>query len=177
MTELLESPALADAIFQRINCRNIGTWLKELAMTLDVPAQALMPIPTVARHEFCAPEHGLRLVLTHPHAGYVEEGDIDRWIIAEAQFNVPAQAGPGEVCRLPFDLDAENETPASASDKLDGDSIGLSERSLAQGDLRQSYFLDDALVVEITWRAELRGIERVWVVRMGSELLAPPAAA
>ncbi|MFZ6748488.1 hypothetical protein [Undibacterium sp. Ren11W] len=174
MTEILDSVALPDAICQRINCRNIGAWLEQLALDLGVSTQVIMPTPPVARHEFFAPERGLRLVLGHPHAGYVEEGDIDRWIISEAQFIVPAQTRTANVCQLPFDLDAENETPQTAQNKLDGDSVGLSARSLAQGNRRQSYFLDNALIVEITWRAELCGIERVWVVRMGSEMLEPP---
>lgn len=174
MTKILDLVALPDAICQRTNCRNIGAWLEQLALDLGVSAPVIMPTPPVARHEFFAPELGLHLVLGHPHAGYVEEGDIDRWIISEAQFIVPAQVYTVGVCRLPFDLDAENETPQTAQSKLDGDSVGLSTRSLAQGNRRQSYFLDNALVVEITWRAELRGIECVWIVRMGSEMLEPP---
>jgi hypothetical protein len=174
MTEILDSVALPDAICQRINCRNIGAWLQQLALDLGVSTQVIMPTPPVERHEFFVPERGLRLILGHPHASYVEEGDIDRWIISEVQFVVPTQGHTDDVFLLPFDLDAENETPQTAQSKLDGNTVGLSARSLAQGNRRQSYFLDDALVVEITWRAELRGIERVWVVRMGSEMLEPP---
>ncbi|MET3120379.1 hypothetical protein AAKU64_004631, partial [Undibacterium sp. GrIS 1.8] len=156
-----DTQSIADTICQHLNCRNIGAWLEDLALKLDVPIAAIIPTSPVLRHEFFLPECGLRLVLNHPHAGYVEEGDIDRWIINEAQFIVSDQNHSDDAVLLPFDLDPDNDTPETVQTKLDGDTAGLSVRSIAQGDRRQSYLLDDAVVVEIIWRPELRGIDRV----------------
>lgn len=164
---------LADALCARIHCRNIGTWLSELAATLGVPADALMPRPPVRRHELIVPGRGLRLVLSHPHAGEVDEGDPDRWVITEAQFSVTGQPDNHWAYPLPFGLCAESETPQTAATKLDGEADGLGARALASGDYRQSFFLDHALVLEIRWNVTLQGFSQVTLIRLGSELLEP----
>lgn len=176
MTTRPAPESLADALCRHINCRNSGAWLAELAATLGLPPEVLMPAPPVARHELVAPGRGLRLVLSHPHADDVAVGDPDRWLLTEAQFGMAGQFDADWTGALPFGLDAANETPESAKAKLGDEADGLSARALAQGDRRQSYFMDDALVVELIWRPELKGIERVRVVRMGSELLEPVAS-
>lgn len=171
----LDSASLADALCQRINCRNIGVWLLELAATLELPPVALMPEPPVARHDIVVPHRGLRLVLTHPHAGDVDVGDPDRWLITEAQFGLSGQFDANWREALPFGLDATSETPETIVTKLGSEADGLSKKALAAGDRRQSYFMDDALVVEVTWKPELKGLERIWIVRLGAELLEPSA--
>ena len=174
-TATLDSASLADALCQRINCRNIGGWLLELAATLELPPTALMPEPPMARHDFLVPHRGLRLVLTHPHAGAVDVGDPDRWLITEAQFGLAGQFDADWTGALPFGLDSANETPETIVLKLGDEADGLSERAVTAGDRRQSYFMDDGLVVEVIWKPKLKGLERIWIVRMGGELLELPA--
>lgn len=171
---VLDPVPLADALCQRINCRNIGAWLQELAAALLLQPETLMPEPPVARHEIIVPHRGLRLVLAHPHAGDVDVGDPDRWLITEAQFGLAGQFGADWNEALPFGLDSANETLESIALKLGDEADGLSQRAIAAGDRRQSYFMDDGLVVEVIWKPELKGLERIWIVRMGSELLDPP---
>lgn len=170
----LDSASLADALCQRIKCRNIGAWLQELATTMELPLTALMPEPPLARHEIVVPHRGLRLALSHPHAGDVDVGDPDRWLVTEAQFGLAGQFDANWIGALPFGLDSANETPASIVLKLCDEVDGLSPRAVAAGDRRQSYFMDDGLVVEVIWKPELKGLERIWIVRMGGELLEPP---
>ena len=170
----LDSASLADALCQRINCRNIGAWLLELAATLELPPTALMPEQPVARHDIVVPHRGLRLVLTHPHAGDDDVGDPDRWLITEAQFALAGQFDADWIGTLPFGLDSANETLETIVPKLGDEADGLSERAVTAGDRRQSYFMDDGLVVEVIWKPEQKGLERIWIVRMGGELLEPP---
>lgn len=169
----LDSASLADALYQRINCRNIGAWLLELAAPLQLPPATLMPEPPVARHDIVVPQRGLRLVLTHPHAGDIDVGDPDRWLITEAQFGLAGQFDADWTGVLPFGLDSANETPESIVLKLGDETDALSQRAIAAGDRRQSYFMNDGLVVEVIWKPELKGLERIWIVRLGGELLAP----
>lgn len=160
--------AWAQEIAERINCHGIGAWLAELAHGLDVPLPALLPEPPLTQHASSVPSRGLHLVLTHPHAGHVDVGDPERWELTEATFFfLPGEAGVWRDA-LPFNLDAQTETPASAQAKLGDDTSGLSPRALVQGDRRMSYFLDDARVVELTFRADMVGLERLHIVRLGS---------
>lgn len=175
-TATLISTSLADAVCQRINCRNIGGWLLELAAKLELPSTALMPEPPMARHEIVVPHRGLRLVLSHPHAGDVDVGDPDRWLITEAQFGLAGQFDADWTGALPFGLDSARETLETIVLKLGDEADGLSQRAVAAGDRRQSYFMDDGLVVEVVWKPELKGLERIWIVRMGGELLEPPCS-
>ncbi|WP_431257625.1 hypothetical protein ACQ86G_23835 [Roseateles chitinivorans] len=79
------------------------------------------------------PEHGLYLVLRHPHAGDVEHGDPDRWLITDVLFDVAGAHGAPWRQALPFGLDARLETPASAQERLDANSLGLGEGRCASG--------------------------------------------
>lgn len=167
------SLSLADALCARVNCRNIGAWLRRLARELELQPTDLMPAPPLKRHEVLVPTHGLRLVLRHPHGGETAAGDPDRWVISDLQFGLAGQFGADWGAALPFGLQALTETPATAADKLDGETTELSKRDLAAGDFRQSYFLNHALVVELLWQPSLQGLTRVSVARLGSELLEP----
>lgn len=172
MSPTLEINELADNIAQRLNCRQIGDWLNALALTFAQPISALLPIPAAENHIFNT--NGLKLTLSHPHAGHVEAGDPDRWLITDAKFDVLGQSGARWDYPLPYSLNALSETPASAQQKLGDNTTEVSARDLARGDRRQSFFLDNALVIEIVWRPELRGIERITLVRLGGELLQMP---
>ena len=171
-------PTLADALCARLHCRNIAPWLNELADALDMPAQDLMPRPPVRFHQVIVDSLGLLLVLRHPHADQVPVGDPDRWLITDVKFGLAGQYGQPWMEALPFGLDPQNETPASAAAKLDTvvESAGPTQAAVERGDLRQTWFCNDALALEVTWRAAGRGIDHVWMVRMGSELLAPRPA-
>lgn len=145
-------------IADRINCRGIAGWLRLFAAALGKNFHDLVPIAPAARHEIDIPEWGLTLVLSHPHAGHVDAGDPDRWVLESARFHPPAAA-------LPFGLDALNETPDSAKAKL-SDDIVVGDSTA--GDRRVSCFLDDARVVELSFAPGLKGLTGVQVVRLGA---------
>ncbi|WP_431257458.1 hypothetical protein ACQ86G_22840 [Roseateles chitinivorans] len=98
-------------------------------------------------------------------------------MITDVIFDVAGAHGGSWRQALPFGLDAHLETPESAKARLDADSLGLGEARLRAGDYRQSFVLDKALVLQITWLPELKGIARVTVLRLGTELLDPDESA
>lgn len=63
---------------------------------------------------------------------------------------------------MPFGLDARNETPDSAKEKLSDDIVA--------GDLRISYFLPDARVMELAFSPTRKGLAEVRIVRLGAEM-------
>ena len=147
-------------IADRINRYGIADWLRLLAASLGKNFHDLIPIAPVARHEIELPEWGLTLILSHPHAGHIDAGAPDRWVLESARFNPLAAA-------LPFELDARNETPDSAKAKLSDDTVA---GNIIAGDARISYFLDDARVVELTFASGLKGLTSVQVVRLGGAM-------
>lgn len=158
----------AEAMCLRVGCHTIAIWLTELAKQFALAPEAVMPTPILAKHEVLIAEHGVRLLLSHPHANYVELGDIERWELTDIQFGLAAQFGQNWCAALPFGLDAEHETPISANAKLGSEASGLTQAQLAKGDRRQIWFQDDARVIELRWRENLIGIEQVWVSRLGT---------
>lgn len=158
----------ADAICDHIGCTGMGERLSALAQALGVTPETLMPTPPRDPHAVLLPERGIRLVLRHINMDEADVADPDRWIISDVLFD---SAWPGP---LPFGLDARRETPTTAEQKLGADTAGLSQTAVNRGDRRQSFTLDDARVVELLWKPALVGIDRVWVVRMGMHLDAPP---
>lgn len=151
-------------IADRINCHGIASWLRQLAAALDKSFHDLVPIAPAARHEIDISEWGITLTLSHPHAGHVEIGDPNRWVLESARFH--------PLAALPFDLDARNETPDSAKAKLSDDTVAGNSTA---GDLRISYFLDDARVVELTFVPGMKGLANVLVVRLGTGMEYPNA--
>jgi hypothetical protein len=158
----------ADAISDHVGCLNMGDRLENLARALNLQPQALMPVPCKSPHTVLLNERGMRITLTHPDAGMVEVGNPNRWVITDVLFGA-AWHGP-----LPFGLDALKETPTTAVQKLGDDMTRLSQSAIDRGDLRQSFTLNDARVVELLWKPTLIGIDRVWVVRLGKPLSSPP---
>ena len=158
----------ADAICAHVGCQAMGDRLENLARAFNLPAQALMPVPCKSPHTVLLSERGVRITLHHPDAGAVEVGNPNRWVITDMLFGAAWQ-GP-----LPFGLDALIETPTTAIQKLGDDMTRLSQSAIDRGDLRQSFTLNDARVVELLWKPTLIGIDRVWVVRLGQPLSAPP---
>lgn len=88
-------------------------------------------------------------------------------MLTDIQFGLVGQLGQYPRGDLPFELDTEQETPTSAFTKLGTDTNDLSQTPLAKGDRRQSWFLDDARVIELRWRENLIGLEQVAISRLG----------
>ena len=159
-------PGLSQQIADRINCYGISDWLRLLAGELNMLPHDLIPIQATVRHEVEC--NGLCLRFHHPHAGHVTVADPQRWEMAEAKFNLlPGERGTWREA-LPYDLDPEAETPESAQQKLSDETSPISSSAIPRGDRRIAYFMDDARVVELTFRAGMVGLERVYIVRLGS---------
>jgi len=166
-------PSFADALALRVYRRNIGLFLQQTAQDLGLPFAALCPSPPADRHRVTVDAFGLELTLSHPHAGHTDVGDLERWLITNAKFGLIGQFGAPWSDALPMGLDPINETPDSVLAKLGEPATALSPARLAAGDRSQSYFMSDALVMALTWREGLRGLEQVWLTRLGSELVDP----
>lgn len=159
---------LADAICDHIGCLGMAQRLPKLARALNVATDVVMPAPPRSPHVVDLPAQGLRLVLRHEGQDAQTSDDPDLWVITDAQFRAPWG------CGVPFELNVQTETPDWAAHKLGGETQPCTAKALAQGDRRQSYFLDDARVVEIVWKPRLIGIERIGVARLGRALDQPP---
>jgi hypothetical protein len=162
--------SLADEIAQRVNCYGLVRWAGELAQTLGIAPALLIPVRPVEKHIPELRDMGLELVF-----GYRGElggiADPERWLLRQVRFHVQAHAAYGAWRqRLPFSLDARNETPASAEGKLGTDRSGGSPREIAHGDTRITYFLPDGRAVELHFAAGMRGLERVGVSRLGKAM-------
>jgi hypothetical protein len=81
---------IASQIFARIGCFDIAAWLHELARTLEIDSAELMPmpVPVLESHTVNVASKGIKLTLSHPHAGDVEDGDQARWALTDAQFSL-----------------------------------------------------------------------------------------
>jgi len=153
----------ANVIAERINCYGIADWLRLLADWLGRTPHELIPVEAAEQVVVDAPERGLKLVFRHPHAGYAEVADANRWILERAVFNPMTAA-------LPFGLDGREETPESAKGKLGDDTSWGSARDIAKKDFRVSHFLADGRVVELTFSPTLQGLANVLLVRLGREM-------
>ncbi len=158
---------LSDALCRAVWRRGVAASLNACCQALGLESRVLMPEPPASIN----PEHhGLSLQLVHPHAGEVEVGDPERWLIRRVQWS--ADPGSGQwLHALPFGLDAVHETPASAALKLQAEGLGLNAVDMAAGDRRQAFFLEDGLVLELQWRERLTGLTQVSAQRLGSDLL------
>lgn len=152
---------LAQEIADHVGCRGMAGWLAELAETLGVEAAELMPIPIQEELKLEFPARGLRLEMSHPHAGDVAEGDLERWVLTQAEFT-PQWTG-----RWPFGLDPMTATPEQAKGLLGSDTSGLRPRDVDAGDLRQTFFLKDGRAVGISWKTDLVGFDGMQVTRLG----------
>lgn len=150
-----------DAMTARVGCRGLGSWFRQLAAVMGLEPAALMPIPARHGHVLDLSDSGLRLTMDHPHASDVEEGDPDRWVMTDVVF-LQNWSGP-----WPFGLNPLTATPAMAQASLGPDTTGLTPKELAQGDLRQTFFLPDGRAIGITWRTGLVGIESIHLARLG----------
>lgn len=159
--ERLALSGLADQIVQRVGRDGLADWLLRLAATMYLHPRQLMPAPAVACHRVHLPHVGILLELWHPHAVAVMAGDPQRWVITRAVFESHWSLP------WPFGLDAAEARYPAVVKRLQGESVGLSPRDIAAGDLRHSIFLADGLVVGLTWRPGGLGFERMEIVRVG----------
>lgn len=151
--ERLALPGLADQITQRVGRDGLADWLLRLAATMHLP------------------HAGILLELWHPHAVAVMAGDPQRWVITRAVFESHWSLP------WPFGLDAAAARYLAVVNRLQGESVGLSPRDIAAGDLRHSIFLDDGLVMGLTWRPGGQGFDRMEIVRAGRTQTFMPAEA
>jgi hypothetical protein len=162
-SERIALAELADQIAARVGCDGLGAWLYRLAFTMHLPPQQLLPEPAVTLHQVQVPHAGIRLELWHPHAAAKTAGDPERWVITRVVFEAPSWRLP-----WPFGLDAELARYRNVMQRL-------TPRDIAAGDLRQSIFMDDGLVVGLEWRPEGLGFERMELVRIGAPISEPVA--
>ncbi len=135
---------------------------------MGLEPKAVMPEPVAAAQ---LTHRRLSLATVDPHAGEALEVDPERWLIRKVDWTADAATGQW-IHALPGGLHPQDETPASAAQKLQALGTGLSAAAVAAGDRRQAFFLEEGLVLELLWREGLHGLERVTAVRLGSELLA-----
>lgn len=155
--------SLADAICTRIGYRNINQWVNELEIYFHIDKHSLLPILIKKEHSYHIQHTGLTLTFSHPHAVYTAEGDPDRWILRKCEFLFNSSTQPVWTVQPPYGLDIAKETPDSISFKLSDDSTELNDK------LTQSYYLNDEHVVVVTWLPAMKGIEKIIVVKLGTD--------
>ena len=148
--------ATADAIAHRVNCYGIGAWLIALLRSLGAALPSGLAVVR-ARVPLELPQHGLRFTL-YAREGAGQPDWADGLVLERAEF----RAGRAS---LPFGLDVQAETFASAGARLSTDTAG--------GSARASYFLPDGRVVELTFKPGGAGLASVLVARLGSEMRWP----
>jgi hypothetical protein len=158
---------LAAEIAARVGCYGVGAWLKNLAQHLSIESQELMPIPVVDSKIALISNKGLRLTLHHPHAGHVDNGDIDRWVLTDAEFGFAGQFGGNWTLPAPFGIDPATCTPLLVSETFGDLLSGVTPNNLSRQSLQQTYFLKDDRAVGMTWKSTSIGIESIHVVRLG----------
>ena len=148
----------ADAIVALIKRPGHGAALEQLLRWAAIAD----PFPTAAAQAettLASPSRHLTLqTMAVPYAA--KRHPWDDIVIEQAVF--------GPHAGLPFQLDPAAETPASARPKLSQDTVGGEADRVARGDRRVSYFMFDATVIEVTFRAGMIGIEQVLAARLGS---------
>lgn len=162
-------PGLADAICARVGFRGIDGWVKNLADYLSLPFTTFLPEQLVRSHSCRLDAIGVTLTFKHPHADYATEGDKSRWFLSDVVISYDPAARAQWLLPAPFQLDTENDSLNQAVAKLSDDYTPLTNARIAEGDRRQSFFLDNPQVVEITWREGMVGIEQIRVGHMGTE--------
>ena len=166
----MNTDEIADQIFMRIGCFDIAEWLGELARTLAIDMRELMPIPAVESKTVAVKRLGLTLVLHHPHAGYVEEGDPARWVLTDADFDLVGDDGARWMAALLRGLDRNSSTPDNIKAVWGDAATGLAPADIAAGDRRETYIDDDGRAMEVTWSQSLQGIDRLHLARLGGHL-------
>ncbi len=160
----------------RVNWWGMADWLRQLALLLRLPADALTPIDATvipadsSRLTFNPPGFGLTVVMFHPHAqSGAAQLDPERWTFESLAFHFTDQGSGIWKGLLPFGLDAAVETPQGAAQKLGDDHTHFPALFDDSTDCRISYFLDDARVIECVFLLGGAGLERLGIARLGKE--------
>jgi hypothetical protein len=162
----------ANAFCARVGRRGIADSLNGFCKTSKLPQNLFTPAAPSAKHLVTLPEFGFEAMMSHPHAGRTQNAEQTRWCMTEIIFYVNHSQKGNFSGLFPFDLDVSNETPDTVKKKLGDDCTHFSYEQLANKQYNQSYFLEDASVVEITWlvqNKQLQGIAQLWVVRLGND--------
>lgn len=156
-------PSLADAICARTGYRGISQWVNELEIYFSLDKNSLLPPSLKEKHSYPIQHAGLILTFSHPHAVYTTEGNLERWILRQCEFIFNSAHQPVWPDRSPYGLDIAEETPDSIPFKLSHDATELNDS------LTQSYYLDDGHVVAVKWLPAMKGIEKIIVVKLGTD--------
>lgn len=148
--------ATADEIAGKTNRFGIGPWLLALIGRLGAGVPNGLAIAR-DRVPIDSPSQGLSLIV-YRRAEPGSPNWSDALVMERASFEA-------DVAALPFGLDPMAETATSARGKLSSDTAGSGDRV--------SYFMPDARVVELTFKAGGVGLQSVLVARLGAETAGP----
>ena len=156
----------ANAIAQRVGTYGNGAWLDALGQWLEVSGAPWLPeSSTDGQVSVAAPKRAVQLMF-HALPTYDTAPTRSRAhhvVLAEALFDAEEIARRAQWAALPFELDALNETPESATAKLASTDIS---RGRGRDAVRMSWFLDDQRVVELHFLDGHKGLRRVHIARL-----------
>lgn len=140
-----------DEIVQRVNCYGVGPWLEQVLVDLGL----VLPITPVTLPRSAGLVLKLEASPSMPPSSDRRDGFFISLI--EGDDTVPA----------PLGLDSNGETIDSARAKLSRSIAGGSPAELAAGDRRVSFFIDGGRVIELRFKPNLVGFDRIVVARLG----------
>lgn len=144
--------ATMEELVQRVNCYGVGPWLGQVLADLEVA------FPTAP---VTLPRSGglvLKIDALAPAPQSSDRRDAFYISLAEADDTVPP----------PLGLDATSETIDSARAKLSPSIAGGSPAEIVAGDRRVSFFMDGGRVIELRYKPNLVGFDRIVVARLGA---------
>ena len=157
----------ASEIASRVNTYGIGLWLKDLATWIKLSEHPWLPQSLDdGATDVPVPARGLQLRLypLNTFDNLPEPFRLNHIVLQSVFFNGSMALDRPDEAALPFGLDPAGETPESARRKL-----AVDERDVQPTDNPSSrvYTLGDKRLVEIAFGPRLRGVQGVWVARLG----------
>lgn len=130
----------------------IQACIQAVATAVKQPLDLFTPDKPLAKHSVALHDVGLELMLSHPHAGLVEQGAPGRWALSEVHFYRGDTVKGAWRHPLPYGLRWSMDAHATQA-ALDCEICkGRRAQSGAQF-FRQSHFLPTAQVVQCTWQS------------------------
>jgi hypothetical protein len=163
---------IANALCLRVGRHGIANGLNHFCKNNSLEHNLFTPIAPLKKHLVSIKTMGLECLMHHPHEGRVDVCDAQRWCMTDLRFYINNPAKGHYSDSLPFGLNPYDETPETIVNKLSNDFTHITPQQYEDGQYEQSYFLDDALVIQVTWTVQhqhLKGLSRVWVVRLGTD--------